>query len=1302
MKLTFPRPVFPRGRGFALVIVMVFAALSLILVTAMLTRSTTEQQISGAIVAKTKASILAENTIAIAVAQLRKATEQNFSTQTPKPWTSQPGAIRVHQADGSLETLYKLYSAADMEAGALTELNADLPPADWQVRTDLFADLNAPVHNGSLLRFPILDPRAAAADLGPAVEGFHYGTGQVPAGTVGDEAASADDRRLPMPVRWLYMLQDGTLGTLAPDGSFISTVPGKIPTQQNPLAGRIAFWMDDETSKINVNTASEGAFWDTPRADTQQERLLALKQPNRLEYHRQPGHPAGVSLSSVLLPGRRYHPEGFTSKVEPMPLQDARDLWRIGRLAVANDDTGSSKGGTAVADTLAMTSLIQRPLAGRHRYTDIDEMVFNDVSSAGDKNTAAGRRPQSFFDRHAEGLARLTRGRGFLTTDSTAPEVTLYGTPRIALWTVYDGTPSPGENRSGDEQVIRYTSYDRTVLLASMLGEQRYLVQRRNPGDGAMDLEINANGQNLRLLNYMRRLTDRPVPGFHTQGSTNATFAAKYGTDSDSGDRDAILLSMMDYVRSTNFADGHLEANNQFSVLCESDPHYGFGQVAALQFRHKGTSREAAKADTVKAFGRMMTVSEISLLIVCRAEVDEDGKIQGTPSSINRRDLKNPGDREMEVGLLVEGFMPQQGWTDYRPYVSIGIVGGEPGAAPHPADPWPALKLNGKPLVPMTATNAMMAEARPPKGWRGWGGSTGVRGLTKGSIVFRSVVIPAQEDGGTAPLQFEGASSETNQLKLLVYDTPEAVASPTVYTDLAQVIPIKLPDIGMTLEPDSVGIPLPKLPVGYEIAYPIANRLRNAATKGTSLITPEDIVHSLLPAHGDYRLMAARRWLEKREPTVSKPFFVAHPDWGLRRHAHALNDPTCWLSSTGAQAMAANESSDGDKGFFYYQLQVPPSVQPDFPQARGLPMMAWLGSGWSKMSPQSLSDHFRLDNGVRGTAWPDFTGDFDNGAGNSADGPFTNRSDDGNWAAQPMDEIPYFAAEKTSQAAETVPPVSLAGFSGQRLLPSPVMFGSLPTGTRSNVPWQTLLFRPHPQHYGASDPPDHLLLDFFWSPVVEPEPVSRPFETAGKVNLNHQILPFHHIHRSTALHAVMKAETLMAIPDSAADSYKTGQRPENRFRHYLDAEGTLKLWKERVFDTGRVFLSPSEICVHPLVPEGVAAEAGAIDAFWSQHRLTGDNTKERPYAHLHPRLTTRSNTFRLHYVVETIHKVRTSDPAKFDRERDRISARQQGSCMIRRHLDPKTKNLPDYLTESAAPSLENFYHWEIYDHCPLP
>jgi hypothetical protein len=1300
-----------RRRGIALVVVTMMIALMLVLLLALLSAGTTENRMAHTESAALNAQFTTESAIAVALGQLGAATREEFDDGTPKPWTSQPGAIRVHGMDGQLQRLYKLYTAAEMITESTGDLVNDMPE-DWSTRPAEFTDMNTPKRDGTTgaLHFPVLDPRLMTADKNSSVEGFQYTGHLAPRGVVGPMAGD-DAQRLPMPVRWVYMLQDGTLGTVDAAGRFQSA-GGSRASRENPITSRFAFWVDDESCKINLNTAGEGAFWDTPYADTAQERSLAKQQPTRLEYHRQPGHPAGVCLSSVLFPNRRYHPAEFISQktaggllMNPMTYEDARDLWRMGRLVAAEFDDNTSAGGTKTPELFTQDTTPARvmPKDRQGRYLLASELLFDNSDPSHYPDTwgyraMPGRRStHSFFLRHPEARVNLARASGVLTTSSAAPEETLYGTPRIAMWAAHASTPAPGDEVANTIEGLerRYTPYDMKIALAATIGGQRYFVQRSEAGDGARDFEVNGSGQNKKIFQYLQRLTDRPVPGFLRPEADYTTFAEKYGADANDGDRDNILLSMLDYLRAANFADGHLQRFNQFSVLCpgEHQAYHGFGQVAALQTTLRGAAQQGT-SDRPKGMGRVMSVSEVALLINCRAEVDENRVIKGQPSTANKSRLRNPGDRELEVSLLVEGFVPSAGWPDYRPFVSIALVGGAQGAAPRlGGSSWPQIKINDQTLAAPSAAAIMMAvEGNQVTGWKGSGGTTGVRGLMQGKLSFQPLFVPAQGGFPTKQrLRFSGGSGGVNQFKLAVYDTDSISATnlDSSAGDLTQVVPLVFPDI--TLDT----MPMPSLPQdGTAVTFALR---QTAAASGGRLVSDSDVVQSLVPLHSDYRLIAGRRWAHSGSGTSAMPVFTAHPRYGQQRFAHSLMDRTIPNSARVQEPMSLIPGLSSS-----YETSA------DFPLSlagQSGVVSFFMNNRWQYRSFNDALEQMRKDGGKRGSVWPQDTGDFDNGPGNSPDGAFTNRPDDGNWQAYQSDRVPYFEAESTSQTGTAVPPVMDAAFSAQRLFPSPVMFGSLPTGVRANVPWQTLLFRPDletdpmKRRYGIKTPPDHLLLDLFWSPVLEPSPVSTPFETQGKINVNHQIVPFSHIHRATALHAAMKAEALLAIPDTAAATYKAGPTQNEKFRHYIDAEETLQLWKRHVFDQGRVFLTPGEICEHPLVPESLAADEDDLRDFWNTHRLTGDNSKERPYARLYSRLTTRSNVYRIHFIAESLVKARSTPTDAFVAGKDRVTARQQGSCLATRRIDFRRTDIPNYLalpaTGVAKPkSLSRFYEWK--------
>lgn len=1270
-------PPARRNRGLALVMIVALLALSTMLLVSLFSVTDSGFRTESALFEQFRARLLGENAVALAQAQLMNATSQQFADGTPKPWTSQPGAIRVHGMDGALETLYKLYTAADMSVGSLQNIADDLPD-DWAAQEDAFVDLNAPCRlPGGGLQFPIADPRAKTGDPLTGVEGFDYAEEK---GAVGP-GGGADAQRLPMPVRWLYILADGSLGTLNAGGQFVPSQPGAAPGRDNPIVGRLAWWVDDETCKVNINTAAEGSFWDVPVADTTQERSLAKHQPTRLEYTRQPGHPAGVCLSSVLLPGRRLYPSGFSSPdggLLPMDAEDARDLWRMGRQVAVENEDGTSFGGLRETDWKLWWPRTPRSGVRQMRYATTDELLFDGAAPlrAPDRQ----RQIHAFFNRHPEARERLANSRFFLTADSAAPEVTLFGTPRVALWPVHastllnQGATQASPSILADAPPRRDSAYDHKVAAVGVLGGGAYFVQRSEAGNGGNDFEAHADGANKKLFGYLQRLTGRSVPGFARPASGFGSFVEKYGDD-----RDAILIEMLDYVRACNFGDGQLAQNNQFSILCPGVEHQGFGQVAPLQPRVTGS--QSATSNHPQGLGRVLTISEVALVIVCRAEVDASRRIQGSATGPNRSKLRNPGDRELEVGLLVEGFVPGQGWADYRPYANVALVGGAPGAAPDSRAAFPTLRLNGNDLIPASSGTSIESAELPPRGWQGAGGCIGVRGLSKGVLMFRPVVVPAIGGGEVPALAFEGGSADAQQLKIALYDSPGS----TDKTDLLQVIPLVMPDI-----PGTAGIKVPSLPRDLT-TYPLANRLKESAEAGKPILSNADIVQSLTPLHGDYRLTATERWAESRDGSIALPVFTPHPQWGKHAQAHTLHDPA--LPPPGA-------ASQG----YIPDLRISSGPAPsDLPGALLSPESAfafWRGDAWSDATLASALNQLRRDRNRRGECLPGFTGDFDNGIGNTADGPYCNRPDDGNWAAVlASGKVPYF--DNVSQTGTSVPPVSLATFSAQRLLPSPVVFGGLPTGARSQVPWQTLLFRPQASHYGSKSPPDHLLLDLFWSPVLEPEPLSVGFETIGKINLNHELLPFRHITRATALHALLKAETITAIPDTAAGTYKNGNSPSDRFRRHIDASRTLRLWGRRVFDTGAVFLTASQVCEHPLVPEGLTSHGeeltmSEVNDFWAVHRLTGDNSKERPYARLYPRLTTRSNTFRVHFITQSVKKARSTAPDTFDSEHDRVTATSQGNAILYRNLDMNDPAIPNYLDATGGAStqtLDKFYHW---------
>ncbi|MGI9243878.1 MAG: hypothetical protein ACR2RV_23985, partial [Verrucomicrobiales bacterium] len=437
------------------------------------------------------------------------------------------------------------------------------------------------------------------------------------------------------------------------------------------------------------------------------------------------------------------------------------------------------------------------------------------------------------------------------------------------------------------------------------------------------------------------------------------------------------------------------------------------------------------------------------------------------------------------------------------------------------------------------------------------------------------------------------------------------------------------------------------------------DRVRAAISDPGVLIQPGDVVRSVVLRHGDARVAAGKRLLDSDS-------FIPHPDFtnSNRRHAHSL---------TMADGSKHAGYSSGRE--FIPWAQYPDDKEPDFPVSPGDSDFA---------APEPPTYPFSTD--------PAVTGDWDNGLGAHLDGPFINYPN-----GMPFihgDDLLWFdrLADQNLSSETSDSPF----FSTKRAIPSPGTFGSLPTGVQSSIPWRTLLFRPDTQHFGASQVPDHLWMDLFRMPTVEPEAISGRWAQKGKVNLNYQILPFSYIERSTAMHALLKSERMLAVPTSAARDYKTEGGADYRFP--INAATTLLQAEDR-FSRGEFFRTASEFCEIYLVPEapgaprdrntlGVPVEGDyqSMRDFWGANALTGDNSKERPYTTLYSNLTTRSNRFKVHIQAQTITKSDASPPDTFDPALDTISDQVATAAYVQRRVVDTA--VPSYMNDLNRPRLD--------------
>lgn len=1169
--------------GLALPIVLASLVLVSALIVAFLISMTTERTSSKSYAAGAKVKQLADSTVNVVMAQIKSATSGTDPTGKPLAWASQPGMIRTWNTSGKAESAYKLYSSGNTVLTGMVDAAAEANAlAYWSDRPAHFTDLNEPF----LGSYPILDPTAEWDGAGKGIEGF--GFNPLPKGISKGQ----------MPVEWLYVLKDGKI--VAPDSSTGATKVARISlaSSSNPIVGRIAFWTDDESAKVNINTASEGTYWDTPRVISTYDLKLGKYQPTRNEFQRYPGHPAMVSLKTAL-----------------PSIVDAAMAYRLSpRLT-----DGGSRQGTVDINSATTVTLDKSRL-----YASPDELVFDPT-------------------RNPQGIAAtdLARSLFFLTASSRAPETNLFNKPRIAMWPVHQDSSSAARSVQ-----------DRLIAFCSTINAKPYYFQRSDAASGTVDYENISRNQE--LFKYLRTLTSSPEPGF------GGDFLTKY-----SADRDQILTEIFDYIRScTNLNDQTV-----------SKPFAPSGQVTPIYLSEYDT----------KGFGRFPLVQEACLAFLCQgtgkrtnttpvtAANPVDARQYPTYRNSSDGSLTPPDDtRAVQVFLLLSFFVPSQGYCPYTPDVTVQVDGldaftlqsGSTGAAGM-----------GFPNTGSVHLTPMFWHDMP------WGGGIDWRSFIfkkelaatgdKRFPFFSSVMEVKLTSSGASTMKFTGGPLT---VKLYAGDNT---------TNLVQTVKIDFPPTPCTVNvpqyPENIfrlvgagGLQPATADVdGNNGAWPATNvcdRFDTCKSDNTpyglphpmyfftSMVandTPE-IARSMVSATGDTRLLVPRNVSN----TSGFKYFNTHPDWSVTTkngaYSLVLGDSYRW-------APGATLGNLNSQARYEYPLWVPAGVK---------------------------------DVRVNGDSTLP-AGDWDNGVATSVDGPYINKPDEGNLTQKGPDaarKTPYYNWDNTYVAS------TATYFSPNRQIPSSGMLGSLPTGVKAQKPWRTLLFRPDPSglHPGGGTPPDHLFMDYFWMPVVEPYPISEPFSTAGKINMNCQIMPFTYMKRETGLRAVLKSERILAVSQNDNPlRYKTNWNygtltPD--YRLDLNLGETMKGFAER-FAGNEIFRSASQICELPLVPQG--ALHTDMKTYWNNYKLSGDNSRERPYANIYPRLTTRSNTFTIHYRVQTLQKIKL-DPSqnRWVEGKDIVTGEYRGSSTVERYIDPN-ESLPDYATDADAPPLDEYYRFRV-------
>ncbi|MBL9114417.1 MAG: Verru_Chthon cassette protein A [Verrucomicrobiaceae bacterium] len=584
----------------------------------------------------------------LVISQIRRATSE-LAYDNGYTWTSQPGMIRIfdttvgtsdNPTNGPSEFV-KLYSSDQMNLprGSDPLAEAESALASWEQSPAVWTDLNQPLvasarrgagstaaMRDERLVYPIFDPgaltRADTTRRDLEIGAIRSG-GAMPQIKPGTN---------PMPVRWLYVLKDGQVVAPAQSTGYVINLP--LANRNNPVVGRIAFWTDDESAKLNLNTATVPAPWTRPVSSSRADLSAAYSIPAFGEHYRESAHPAFTSLRPVLdYFGRREGtPFQRVDVFEPVnPGQTGGNWWsqlRDMHLLLPSTTNWATYGNAGTQG--GTTPPGQEALASQQRwFANVDEFFFTPTEGM------LGNRSRNV----SPGIADMTQrdielSRFLLTTRSRSPELNPFGLPKVSLWPVQ---ASPSERHQ----------IDRKMALAASLstggGRAPYYFQNGDswdsdsaPGSSQSATFDSAFERNVELFNYLRNVSDRLIPG------SGDSFGNKYGIQS----RNHLLASMLDMIRwGINPASPE---SQQLGASTRLDREYrqlgpssgnraqsGRAAFSAMGSRWTVPQGEGEEIQTgsgiisvVKGYGRFPVLCEIAVVIVAT----EGMNIPGAPA----------------------------------------------------------------------------------------------------------------------------------------------------------------------------------------------------------------------------------------------------------------------------------------------------------------------------------------------------------------------------------------------------------------------------------------------------------------------------------------------------------------------------------------------------------------------------------------------------------------------------------------------------------------------------------------------
>ncbi|HSI87312.1 MAG TPA: Verru_Chthon cassette protein A [Candidatus Methylacidiphilales bacterium] len=1270
------------GRGFALVVVLSVLAILTVLTIAFLGSMMTEVATSKTQANTGRVQLLADSVPQLVISRISDATagrvDSANSASAPLAWASQPGMIRTYRDDGTPDLYYRLYSGGTASVpGSSFSVGDEAPPVNWNLQKGVFTDLNSPVIRTDAItgtktvQFPIVDPRARTQNDTTSVAGFDYKTG---VNGVVLPGATPDDQRLPMPMRWLYVLSDGTFATPSDGISGTVSFATGTPTDANPIVGRIAFWTDDETSKVNINTASEGMYYDIPHYCGAPDYVFSMYAPVIGEYQRYPGHPATTCLSAVLKPwlpspndikpvyDTTFNPPGMSSASPRLNTATSTELQT--RLEsylnlAPRFRFGGSKGGTDLTAATSSGTVARVPGKIDRLYSSVDELLYSP-----DKPSTERTISNAALDKNV-----LEKARFFLTANNRAPEVNLFGLPRVAMWPISKNTGTTF--RTSQDTLIAFCS---TLGSASLGTQYPFYFQRDNPKSSTDD--YNKIPRNISLFTYLQTLSGKEIPGF------GGSLLAKYGV----AERDQILTEMFDYIRSCNLNDPNLPTSGTYTSAFPLGGTYQ--SPSSSPYRSPGLV-VPIKIGNSKGGGRYPIIDQ-AFLVFYTPELPDISNTSGIPAKPELTETK------IRAALMFNFFYPTQGFmlcftnvqldvTSIGDFKCEAVANADP--AKHaslvsPADGAFSFFNTGTSITQWANANERGNGQGSP---RNFGGNHGHSALLahkitepdarkKFNLVSKNIPV-IRGDPLKARWNLRGG---TFKVTLRADQFPLTGAG-----DIIQTYEFEFPD---SL---NVPIPTPGAKINYTTnIYSTTVGDFEANGKGQSG-GPDLISRRVDPGNNKATLEGGD--VVRGLQVVDKASDGTYIGGDLRRLSFVTDVPKTWFSKNKNYDVGnykAHSLRDG------YGAALTDAT------ASGVLLTGVTFSGGSNLNPFVRSEI----NGVyasRTGATSDPLGDWCNGFGITPDGAYLNRADEGVAYDPGQGGEPYYEWTGAPQNKNLTSP--------NKQIPSAGMFGSLSTGTTFGFSWQTLLFRPDPtnKHPGrkgyrvdgtsnSAAPADYMWLDLFHMPVVEPYAISEPFSSAGRINMNCQMMPFTYITRETGIWAVLMSERILCLPSSSPSGVKSNKLTNPDYRYPVNIPETLKGFQAR-FAASDIFRAPAEICSLDIIPKDTAdtnARYGSMPAYWNTHKMSGDNVKERPYTTIYPRLTTKSNTYTVHFIAQTLKKVRGTADNVWIENRDQVSGEYRGSAVIERYVDPGDPRIPDFAAATDK-TIESYYRWRI-------